>query len=76
MLGNPPKKKAVKNLQQKKIKSEFKQFPQLSQEPPLPPEEDEASYARNNKLLLSEEKKTNPNKSTIGILMERTYAFC
>ena len=78
--GKPKKRQSTGNEASpepvaKKVKPEFKQFPQLSLEPPLPPEEDEASYSRNNKLLLSEEKRVNPNKNTISVLMERTYAF-
>lgn len=60
----------------KKIKPEFKQYPQLSAEPPIPPQEDDSSNARNNKLLLSQEMKKTPNQQTISVLMGRTYAFC
>ena len=56
-------------------KKKFKQFPHLNSEPPVPPGEDDASYSRNQKLLLSQERKSNPNKQTISILMDRTFAF-
>ena len=44
-------------------------------EPRIPPGEDEHSFKRNQKMLLSEEKKLNPNIQTIAVLMERTFAF-
>ncbi len=44
-------------------------------EPPIPPQEDEPSNARNNKEMINQERKKNPNKQTISMLMERTYAF-
>ena len=58
-----------------KKRKEFKQFPQTYAEPSIPAGEDEDSYRRNQKMLLSEERKINPNKKTISVLMDRTYAF-
>lgn len=37
--------------------------------------EDEASNNRNKKMLIMEEKKLNPCKRTIEVLMTRTFAF-
>ena len=59
----------------KKERKEFFQYPTVAQVPPIPVGEDEHSNKRNQKMLLSEEKKINPNKQTISILMERTFAF-
>lgn len=59
----------------KKPKKEYKQFPQLSSEPVIPSGEDESSNSRNHKMILMEEKKTNPNVKTISVLMMRTFAF-
>ena len=42
---------------------------------PIPPGEDEASFESNNKLLLSEFKKTKPNISVVQNCMKRTFAF-
>lgn len=59
----------------KKIKTEFKQYPQISHVLSVPPGEDDTSHSRNQKLLLSEQKKINPNKHTISVLMDRTFSF-
>lgn len=59
----------------KKPRTEYKQFPQLFHEVTIPPGEDEASNTRNQKALLLEEKKCRPNKNTVSILMDRTFAF-
>ena len=59
----------------KKPRKEFKQFPQVFMELSIPPGEDEASNTRNQKVLVNEEKKAHPNKSTISVLMDRTFAF-
>lgn len=78
-LRNSGKTKAVVKLEEgplaKKPRKEFKQFPQLFKEVTIPPGEDEASNIRNQKALLSEEKKYRPNKTTVSILMDRTFAF-
>lgn len=77
-----PKKKVLRDDESsgalpasKKMKPEFKQFPQIFSEPEIPPGEDEVSNARNQKMLMLEEKKLNPNKKTISVLMSRTFAF-
>lgn len=59
----------------KKPRKEFKQFPQVFMDLTIPPGEDEASNSRNQKMLSLEEKKVHPNKSTISVLMDRTFAF-
>ena len=59
----------------KRIKKEFKQFPQLKHEHPIPCSEDEPSHSRHQKMLQYEEKKTNPSKQTISVLMLRTFPF-
>lgn len=59
----------------KKVKKEYKQFPQFTTEPPIPPGEDECSNSGNQKMLLMEEKKVTPNLRTISVLMARTFAF-
>ena len=59
----------------KKPRKEFKQFPQVFKELSIPPGEDEASNSRNKKVLSLEEKKSHPNKSTISVLMDRTFTF-
>ena len=63
--GEPPPEKKRK---------QFVQSPAAS-EPLIPEGEDEHSNARNLKMLQSEEKKINPNRQTIRVLMERTFAF-
>ncbi len=60
---------------QKKVRKEYKQFPQMTSEPPIPPGEDEASNNRHQRMLLMEEKKVAPNIRTISLLMTRTVAF-
>ena len=59
----------------KKARVEFKQFPQIQSEPVIPTGEDDSSYLRNHKMLLLEEKKLNPNKKIVSVLMARTFAF-
>ena len=59
----------------KKAKTEFKQYPQVSKVLSIPPGKDDTSNSRNQKLLISEEKKINPNKHTISVLMDRTFVF-
>lgn len=57
----------------KRTNKEFKRYPHISTVPSIPAGEDGTSYQRNQKLLLSEEKKLNPNKNTVDVLMERTF---
>lgn len=59
----------------KKPKIDYKQFPVINHEPSIPAGEDSVSNGRNQKMLIMEEKKVNPNKKIISTLMERTYAF-
>lgn len=59
----------------KKPKKEFKQYPQTSEDISIPAGEDDTSNSRNQKLLLSEERKLHPNKHTVSVLMDRTFAF-
>ena len=59
----------------KKPKKEFKQYPQTSEIISIPAGEDDTSNSRNQKILLSEERKSNPNKHTLSVLMDRTFAF-
>lgn len=59
----------------KRAKKEYKQYPQTSETLSIPAGEDETSYSRNQKLLLSEERKLNPNKHAVSVLMDRTFAF-
>ena len=76
--GRPKKRVSDQNesnSKPKRQKQEFKQYPQLMEEPPIPPDEDESSFQRNNKLLMSQEKKTNPNPQIINVLMRRTFPF-
>lgn len=54
----------------------FKQFPAISNEPcPIADGEDDSSFIRNNKVLIQEGKKLNPNTHTIMVLMERTFTY-
>ena len=59
----------------KKRKTQFKQYPHLFSEPPTPLGEDESSFSRNNKVLLSNERRSKPNEQTTNTLMDRTFAF-
>lgn len=59
----------------KKIKKEYTQYPKPSELLAIPAGEDETSCNRNRKLLLSEERKLNPCKRTVSVLMDRTFAF-
>lgn len=58
----------------KRVRKQFVQYPAFK-EPSIPAGEDEHSYKRNQKLLLSEERKLNPNKQMVCVLMGRTFAF-
>lgn len=74
--ANPIGKSSSTDLEPaaKKARKEFKQYPR-SKVLSVPAGEDEVSNARNRKLLLSEEKKLNPNKHTVNVLMDRTFVF-
>ena len=58
----------------KRQRKQFVQFPAFK-EPSIPAGEDEHSYKRNQKMLLSQERKLNPDKHTVSVLMQRTFAF-
>lgn len=58
----------------KKVRKQFVQYPAI-REPVLPVGEDDISYKRNQRLLLSEEKNLNPNRKTVSVLMDRTFPF-
>ena len=67
-----PKKKVLRDEENsgvppgsKRMKTQFKQFPQMFSEPEIPPGEDEASNIRNQKMLLVEERKLNANKNIL-----------
>ena len=82
-LRNPGKhKKMARQLPRlddqpktKKSKKDYTQYPKFSHEPLVPPEEDESSNLRNQKMILDEEKRSNPNKRMVSVLMDRTFAF-
>lgn len=76
-FGKPkrPRPEADEQSACKRVKKEFKQFPQVKHDHTIPCSEDESANSRHQKMLLYEEKKTNPSKQTISVLMLRTFPF-
>ena len=74
---NPKEKEssAEGKQEQPKEKPKYPGIDFIMKPPSVPPEEDQTSFERHNKVLLLENKKAHPNMVVVTTLMEWTFPF-